>query len=118
MFTFGIILCLICLAIYGLVVFQQICRIDRLEQKLKILADRQNLQRQQSAEHIAWLQNLTHVKNGLLKRFRAIETASFQVQMTPVSGLNVSGVEFDEIHSWDEQRVPANAFVTTSDVSP
>lgn len=93
MFTFGIVMCFISAAIYGVVVYSQIQRIDRLEGQMTIVVDRIDLQRQRTQGHNAWLQNLTQVNNGLMKRFREIEPSTFPVQMTAVSDLDIGDVQ-------------------------
>lgn len=100
MFTFGIVMCFVSAAIYGIVVYVQIKRIDSLESKQIITRDRLNFYRR----HI---ENIELKQAGIRMRLEEVERHPFfsPLQMTPVSDFQPG-----DIHPFT-----ADAFVTTGD---
>lgn len=100
MSTFGIVMCFISAAIYGMVVYIQIKRIDRLDSEMIITIDRLNVYRRR-------IENLELKQAGIRMRLDDVERHPFfsPLQMTPVSDFQPG-----DIHPFT-----ADAFVTTGD---
>lgn len=100
MFTFGIMMCFVSAAIYGMVVYIQIKRIDRLESEQIISRDRINYYRER-------YQSVNACCHDLSRRIQRMERHPFfqPLQMTPVSDF-----EPGDIHSFTP-----DTFVTTGD---
>lgn len=107
MFTFGIVMCFISAAIYGIVVYVQIKRIDRLESEQIITTDRLNCCRDRDKSRNSCLANQAMKIVQMERRFDRIERHPVfkPLQMTPVSDFQPG-----DIHPFT-----ADAFVTTGD---
>ena len=102
MFTFGIVMCFISAAIYGMVVYIQIKRIDRLESEQIINRDRINLYRER-------YQTINVFCHHLDERIHKIERHPF---FLPLKMTAVSDFEPGDIHPFTP-----DTFVTTGEQS-
>lgn len=90
MFTFGIVMCFISAAIYGIVVFAQIKRIDRLDSEMIITIDRLNCYRHR-------IENLELKQEGIRMRLDEIERHPF---FSPLQMTAVSDFKPDDVHEF------------------